>query len=174
MNESLMTIIAIALAAILIFVFPLMTTSENTDKASQLAVKEATTEFVNKATTKGKIDKADYDMFVQTITATGNTYEVELSIQVKDTNLAKKKSLAQSDKTGENVYYTVFNSQIMPELNGANHAYYCKEGDIISVHVKNTNQTIAQQLKNFFYTVTNNSTYTIAAEYTGMVTANGK
>ena len=54
-----------------------------------------------------------------------------------------------------------------------NGAYYCKEGDIVSVSVKNTNQTIAQQLKNFFYTVTGNDAYTIAAEHAGVVTSNG-
>jgi len=45
---------------------------------------------------------------------------------------------------------------------------------MFSVSVKNTNQTLAQQLKNFFYTVVGNDTYTIAASHGGMVTATGK
>jgi len=172
MSDTLITIIAIALAAILMFVFPLMTMSERSDDVSQLTVKAATTNFVDTARTKGKITKEDYDVFIQTITSTGNTYEVELSVQVKDTNLGKKATLAQADKIGENAYYTVYTSQIEPKIE--NGAYYCKEGDIISVSVKNTNQTIGQQLKNFFYTVTGNDAYTIAAEHAGIVTANGK
>ena len=32
---------------------------------------------------------------------------------------------------------------------------------------------MSQQLKNFFYTVTGNDSYTIAAEHAGVVTANG-
>ena len=173
MSDTLITIVAIALAAILMFVFPLMTMSEGTDNVSQLTVQAATTNFVDTARTKGKITKEDYDLFIQTITSTGNTYEVGLSVQVKDTNLGKKATLAQADKIGENAYYTVYTSQIEPQID-SNGAYYCKEGDIISVSVKNTNQTIAQQLKNFFYTVTGNDAYTIAAEHAGIVTANGK
>jgi len=48
-----------------------------------------------------------------------------------------------------------------------------KEGDIFSTSVRNTNSTLSQQLKNFFYKVTGNDTYTIAAEHGGYVTANG-
>ena len=48
MGDSLITIIAIFLAAILMFVFPLMSLSERTDDISQLAVATATNEFVDK------------------------------------------------------------------------------------------------------------------------------
>ena len=115
----------------------------------------------------------NYDKFVETISSTGNTYNVEMQVQVKDENLGKKVSQAQADKIGENVYYSVYTSQIEKALDGSNATYYCKEGDIVSVSVKNTNQTISQQLKNFFYTVTGNDSYTIAAEHAGIVTANG-
>ena len=47
MGDSLVTIIAIFLAAILMFVFPLMALSERTDDISQLAVQTGTTEFVD-------------------------------------------------------------------------------------------------------------------------------
>ena len=49
-----------------------------------------------------------------------------------------------------------------------------KEGDIISVTVKNTNRTISQILKDFFYRVTGNNTYNIAAQHSGIVNVNGK
>ena len=48
-----------------------------------------------------------------------------------------------------------------------------KEGDRVVVSVKNTNQTIAQSLKNFFYRLTGNDTYQIFAEHAGIVTTNG-
>lgn len=174
MSDTLITVIAIALAAILMFVFPLMTISDRTDDVSQLAVKTATTEFVDRARTTGKITQANYDQFIETITSTGNTYDVELEVEVRDTNLGKKTSMVQADKIGENASYTVYTSQIEDEMAKNNGTYYCKEGDIISARVKNTNQTISQQLKNFFYTVTGNDTYTIAANHAGIVTANGR
>ena len=172
MSDTLITVIAIALAAVLMFVFPLMTMSDRTDDVAQLTVEAATTDFVDNIRTTGRITQTRYNEFVQTITSTGNTYDVEMVVQVKDENLGKKVSQAQADKIGENVYYSVYTSQIEEEME-SNGAYYCKEGDIVSVSVKNTNQTISQQLKNFFYTVTGNDTYTIAAEHAGIITANG-
>ena len=46
MSDSLITIFAIFIAAILMFIFPLMAVSERTDDVSQLAVETATSEFV--------------------------------------------------------------------------------------------------------------------------------
>lgn len=67
MGDSFVTIIAIFLAAILMFVFPLMSISERTDDVSQLSVQTATTEFVDKVRTTGKLTLDDYDKYVQTI-----------------------------------------------------------------------------------------------------------
>lgn len=173
MSDTLITVIAIGLAAVLMFVFPLMTMSDRVDDVSQLTVKAATTDFVDKIRTTGKITQTNYNEYVQTITSTGNTYDVEMVVQVKDENLGKKASQAQADKIGENVYYSIYTSQIEKEMED-NGAYYCKEGDIVSVSARNTNQTIAQQLKNFFYTVTGNDAYTVSAEHAGIVTVNGK
>ena len=172
MSDTLITIIAIAIAAILMFVFPLMTMSDRTDDVSQLTVQAATTDFVDKIRSTGKITQDNYNELLETITSTGNTYDVEMEVQVKDENLGKKVSQAQSDKIGDNVYYSVYPSQIEDVLDKEG-TYYCKEGDIVSAKVRNTNQTISQQLKNFFYTVTGNDAYTIAAEHAGVVTANG-
>ena len=65
MGDSLITIIAIFLAAILMFVFPLMSMSERTDDVSQLAVQTATTEFVDTIRTTGKITLDNYDKYIQ-------------------------------------------------------------------------------------------------------------
>ena len=173
MSDTLITVIAIALAAVLMFVFPLMTMSDRTDDVSQLAVETATTDFVDEVRTSGKITPDKYSKFIENIGSTGNTYNVEMQVQVLDENPGKKTTQSQKDKIGENVYYSVYTSQIEDILN-SNKNYNLKEGDLFSVNVKNTNQTLAQQLKNFFYTVVGNDTYTIAASHGGMVTATGK
>ena len=59
-------------------------------------------------------------------------------------------------------------------LGGEGFSIHVKEGDIVTVSAKNTNQTIAQQLKNFFYTVIGRDTYIIASSHGGLVTATGK
>ena len=55
MGDTLITVIAIFLAAILMFVFPLMALSERTDDMAQLSVQTATTEFVDDVRTTGNL-----------------------------------------------------------------------------------------------------------------------
>lgn len=173
MGDSLGTVIVIAIAAILMFVFPVMTMADRTDDVSQLTVQNETTEFVDEIRTTGKITPEKYDQFVQSITSTGNLYDVDIEVKVLDENPGKKSVQVQRDKLGENYYFEVFNSQVMEKID-ANQPYLLKEGDIVAVKVKNSTQTLSQQFKNFFYTVLGNDTYTIAADHGGIVTATGK
>lgn len=52
--------------------------------------------------------------------------------------------------------------------------YILKKGDNIIVTVKNTNQTMAETLRTFFYKVTGQDTYEIAASSSSMVVNSGK
>jgi len=181
MGDSLMTVIAIFVATILMFVFPLMSVSERNDDISQLATQTSTVEFVDKVSSTGKITVKDYEAFVQSLAATGNTYDIELEAKILDENPGKKVTWASGEKIGENVYYSEYTSQIENVLypedengqlkNGGE--YILKEGDIISVSVKNTNQTLSQMLRNFFYTISGQDVYQVAAEAAKMVTVNG-
>ena len=65
------------------------------------------------------------------------------------------------------------NKKVLFDLNYGLYIVTSKEGDMFSTSVKNTNTTLSQQLKNFFYTVAGNDTYAIAAQHAGYVTANG-
>ena len=175
MGDSLITIIAIFLAAILMFVFPLMAVSERTDDISQLAVETSTTEFVDNIRNTGKLTLDNYSKYIEEITATGNSYDVEMEIQILDENPGVKTTQAETTKIGENVYYTLYDSQIKDRLGigsntNAKKQITLKEGDIVSVTVKNTNTTIAQTLRNFFYRIAGNDTYQVAAQHAGMVT----
>ena len=108
MSDTLITVIAIALAAILMFIFPLMTMSDRTDDVAQLTVETATTEFVDNVRTTGKITPENYDSFVQSINSTGNTYDVEIEVKVLDENEEKKGTQTNRTKIGENVYYSIY------------------------------------------------------------------
>lgn len=176
MGDSFVTVIAIFLAAILMFVFPLMSVSEKSDTISQLTVQTATTDFVDKVRTTGQLTLDDYDKYIQTITSTGNSFDVEMMVQVMDENIGVKTTNAEKTKIGENIYYTLYTSQLEELLNNTQntkHRLSLKEGDRVSVTVKNTNTTIAQTLRNFFYRIAGNDTYQIAVQYAGIVTVNG-
>ena len=171
MGDSAMVVVAIFLAAILMFVFPLMTMADKKDDVSTLTVKTATTEYTDTIRTTGKITQEEYDNFVQTLAATGNSYDVDIKVQVLDENPAKKVTSATT-KIGDNEYYTMYTTQILDAIKSGDLAL--KEGDIVSVSVENTNVTIGMQLRNFMYKVTGNNSATVTASASGIVTTNGQ
>ena len=173
MSDTLITVIGIFLAAILMFVFPLMTISDNQDDISQVAVQSLVSEFINNAATKGKITQEDYNSFISKLYATGNTYSVELEHKIMTSNPNK----GGTDQLGENLYYSVYNSTIVDsQQTGVNYndEYLMKKGDYIIATVKNTNTTIGSQVKNFLYAIVGKDTYTIAASASALVVNTGK
>lgn len=172
MSDTLITMVAIVLAAILMFIFPLLSVAERSDDISQLSVQTATAEFVDNSRAVGKITMDNYTDLVTTISATGNTYDIELELKVLDENVGKKSAWTQGTVIGENVYYSVYTSQIVEVLEDKG-VYTMKEGDIFSASVKNTNKTLSQTIRGVFYSIAGSDVYTIAASHTGVVTATG-
>ena len=173
MSDTLITIMGIVLAAILMFVFPLMAISNTQDDISQVAVQSLVSEFVNNVATKGKVTQDDYNSFISKLYATGNTYDVQLEHKIMTTNPNK----GATDQLGENLYYSVYNSTIVDsKATGIdyNKQYLMKKGDYIIVTVKNSNTTIGSQVKNFIYSIVGKDTYTIAASASALVVNTGK
>ena len=181
MGDSLITIIARFLAAILMFVFPLLAMSERTDDVAQLSIESSTTDFVDTVRNTGKLTLDNYDKFVQQLGSTGNSYNIEMEAHILDENPGVKTTQAETTKIGENVYYNLYTSQIEKQLGigvpaadaTTRHVITFKEGDLFSTIVKNSNTTIAQTLRGFLYKIAGNDTYSIAAQHAGMVTVNG-
>ena len=174
MSDTFITIIAIFLAAILMFIFPLMTMADRNDDIIELAVQTSTTEFVGEIRRTGKLTEDQYNNFIVSLASTGNAYDVELEFQILDENPGKKETHGNGVIIGENVYYSVYTTQIEKKLGDGDRAYYLKEGDIVSVTVKNRSTTLAQTLRNVYYRVMGNDTYVISASSAGTVTVNGK
>ena len=177
MSDSLITIVAIFLAAILMFVFPLMSIAERSDDIAELTAQTAVSEFVDTTRSAGKITIDDYNTLVSTLEATGNTFDIEIEVKVLDENVGKKSAWTNGTVIGENVYYSVYTSQILnyiSDSSGSNTGtYLMKEGDIISVSVTNSNQTLAQTIRGIFYSIAGNGNYQISAQASGLVSATG-
>ena len=173
LGDTFITIVGIVLAAILMFVFPLMSMSDRTDDIVTMTAQTATTEFVDDVRVTGVLTADKLSAFDQKLAATGNAYDREMEVKVLDENPGKKTTQANYTKIGENVYYSMYTSQIIDSMDANGGVLALKEGDMFSASVKNTNTTLSQQLKNFFYTVAGNDTYAIAAQHAGYVTANG-
>ena len=69
-------------------------------------------------------------------------------------------------------YYSIYTSQIVESLE-KNGVYAMKEGDIFSASVKNTNKTMSQTIRGVFYSIAGSDVYSIAAQHSGVCTANG-
>ena len=176
MSDTFITLVAIILAAVLVIVVPLVATSERVDTVSQSDVETLTSNFVDEIRTTGKLTLEDYDKFLEGLTSTGNTYDVNLEFKILDENPGKKSLQTTKDKIGENVYYSIYTTQIVEnylENEQQKNTYNLKQGDIVSITVRNTNLTLSQQLKNFTYKVVGNDTYTISASKSGLVIGNG-
>lgn len=174
MGDSLATVVILLITITVAVGLPMMAMSDRNDDIAEITVQTAISEFVNNARTIGKITISDYDKLISSLNATGNTYDIQMEIQVLDENPAKKQNavLAQETKIGENIYYSIYTTQIMDELD-QNAVKYMKEGDILKVSASNSNNTISQMLKNFFYSLSGSDTYSIVGSHSGIVTVTG-
>ena len=91
MSDPLLVLIGIFLAAILCFIFPLMSVSEQNNAIAQSAAQTKVSNFVSEIVSKGKIEVDDLEAFQQGINALeGGPYDIEMEIQNLDEDFAAK------------------------------------------------------------------------------------
>lgn len=171
MSDTFITIMAVIIVAVIMFVFPLMATANQNDSITQTSVQTMVSDFVNTVAKEGKITRSNYDNFIQKLYATGNSYDVELEVQILDDNPGAK---GENIKViGENIYYSEFTTAIVSKLDSEGE-YKLKQGDYILAKVTNTNVTFGTQMKNFFYSIMGKDTIAIEASASALVTTTGK
>lgn len=172
MEDSVVTIIAIFLAAILMFIFPMITVSDRLDNMTELTLQTETSAFVDRVRKKGSLTLSEYSEYLQMATGGGVTpIDVEIEIQILDENPSLTENSKDKTKIGKNLYYNIYTSQIEEKL-GESGKINLKEGDIICVNAKNTNKTLGQTLKSVFYRIPDES-YQISASDSGMILVDG-
>lgn len=171
MSDTFITIMAVIIVAVIMFVFPLMATANQNDSITQTSVQTMVSDFVNTVAKEGKITRSNYDNFIQKLYATGNSYDIELEVQILDDNPGAK---GENIKViGENIYYSEFTTAIVSKLDSEGE-YKLKQGDYILAKVTNTNVTFGTQMKNFFYSIMGKDTIAIEASASALVTTTGK
>lgn len=181
MEETTVSIIGIFIAAIMMFVVPLILISDRSDDISQLVVQTATAQFVDEVIKTGKITNDKYTKFIDQLTSSGNTYEIDMEVKILDENTAKIYQDKDSSKMGNNTYYSIFTSQIEDMLeasvsnteNNGEGKIILKQGDAISITVSNSSKTLSQSLKSFYYGGSGSNIKIIAATASGTVAING-
>lgn len=146
MQDTVMTIIAIILAGILLFIFPLMAVAERNNDISQTIAEKAVTDFVNEVATTGAITTQNYQKLLTTLSSTGNSFDVELEHKQLDENVGKKTQFTNNKVIGENISISKHTEAIAEQL-AETGVYNLKAGDTISAKAINNNRTLAQTLR---------------------------
>ena len=183
MENTTISIIGIVVAAILMFIVPFVLIADRGDDIAQLSVSTLTAEFANKVIRSGVLTEEDYQNYLIGLATTGNTYQVDIEIQILDENTAKQTTIADPATIGENAYYSIFTSQIEDLLTKSDKEddgeynntgkIILKEGDGISVVAKNNSRTLSQSIKNIYYAVTGEEIHIILSTSSGTISMNG-
>lgn len=157
------TIVVIFTGTIILFIFPLMTMADQTDKATQLQAQTIVTNFVDEVKKTGVITQEDYDNLIYELSALGEVYDVAITVQKVDGNSSKKQD-ATYVTIGDNRYIVMYNTQVTESF-----PLYLSEGDIIITTADQISFSIGAELRNAVYRVTGNDQNAKRAEASGMV-----
>ncbi len=168
---SLSAILMIFLAAIFFFVVPVAVTANKKDDVTTVEAQKLVTEYVNHVANTGNFKLEEYSNFHSSLASLGYSFDIEITVYVSDIN-PMKKQLSTKQTIGNNVYYTMYTTQVLEHMEKGD--LVLKEGDLVEITVKNTNVTIADSFKNWLYKVTGSETFSsVMASASKMVAANG-
>ena len=181
MEETTVSVIGLLIASIILFMVPIILISDISDDISELVVQTATAEFVSDVIKTGEITSNRYQQFISSLQSSGNTYEIDMEVKILDENTSKYVTDANPTEVGNNTYYSIYTSQIEEKIgasaaiedNNAVGRLVLKQGDGISVTVRNSSATFSQALKSVYYKSRGNDIHIIVASASGTVAING-
>ena len=144
-ENSLWKILAFIMAIILMFVAPMMTMYDRQDAITYSVAFSAIGELADMTRELGSLKSENYDAMTDLLTATGNTYDVQMEHY-------RKVYVPVYDATGVFLndyrisYEGSFNADIMTALE-ATGDYEMAAGDMFFVHVENSSKTRSQIIR---------------------------
>lgn len=188
MDFSLSKIVAVFIAVILLFGYPLYQQAQRQDKLTQFVVQTTVTEFVDAVRTKGYITPDMYLEFNRKLGATGNQYDIQMEHLHKKFNPLEARD--PSNPTYNDDFDVYFNGHYTEEIMKAlfpanldpaqpkvmyplpsdiNPGDPMSVGDFFTVKVKNVNRTMATILRDFFTNGNTASNTAVYVPYGGMI-----
>lgn len=161
MGDSLSIIFATIVAAIIMFLFPMLDTWERQDDLSYMAAYTAVVDTVDAVRNTGRLTEEMYNDLVSTLTATGNRFDVKME---------HRQYVMAPDGAGgtEIVYLNHYTDEILQALE-TNHEYTeFNTYDYFYISVKNTNVTQSTVLKQNLYG-SKMETFKIGVPYGGQI-----
>lgn len=176
MEETFSKVIALILAVILLYIFPVENLLARQDDITKIFVLNETAKFVDSVRNLGYITPLMYNQFQQVLSSTGNEYDVfmehrHLSDDPVYIDPMDETSFQHDIRTNEYVYYTEQILDCLFPLTAApveDRRYYMSKGDYFSVYVCNKNKTAAAKVQQMLI-MAELPTKRIIVNYGGMV-----
>jgi hypothetical protein len=143
-------IITFLLAAIILFLGPLLYMAQKQDAISQVYISNETTKFVDSIKNTGFLTRTMYMDYIQKIDQTNNLYKIEIAHSHK----VVEPLYDEDTGTFLNDYDTYYTNTYQDEILGKfdqGEDYNFSQGDYISVTVVNRSKTLATKLMELFY-----------------------
>lgn len=143
-------IVAFLLAAIILFLGPLLYIAQKQDAISQVYVSDETTKFVNSIKNTGFLTSVMYMDYIKKIDQTNNLYKIEIihSHKVVEPLYDEDTGTFLNDY---NIYYTnTYQDEVLNTFDQGED-YQFSRGDYLSVTVVNRSKTLATKLMELFY-----------------------
>ena len=161
MGDSLSVIFATLVAAIIMFLFPMLDTWERQDDLSYMAAYTAVVDTVDAVRNTGRLTEDMYDDLVSTINATGNRFQIQLEHR-------QYVVVPNGSNSYEAVYLNHYTSEILDHLETSGDYTEFNRGDFFYISIKNTNKTQATVLKESLYGA-KMETFKIGVPYGGQI-----
>lgn len=161
MGDSLSVIFATIVAAIIMFLFPMLDTWERQDDLSYIAAYTSVVNTVDSVRNTGRLTADMYNNLITSLNATGNRFDVQLE------HRAAEYVNAGANKY-EVVYLNHYTQDIENALNTSGEYVDFRKGDYFYISVKNRNKTQATVLKQNLYGI-KMETFKIGVPYGGQI-----
>ena len=169
MGDSLSTVFATIVAAILMFLFPMIDTWERQDDLSYVVAYTAVVNTVDAVRNTGRYTEEMHNDLITKIDSTGNRFEVKIEHR-------ESKVVSAGGGNISMVYINHYTNEILQKMKQdydgdgeIDHEYKgMKKGDFFYITIKNTNKTQATVLKENIYGA-NLETFKIGVPYGGQI-----
>lgn len=142
-------VVAIIVACILMFIFPVYSMSNKADDVVETYVDDKTATLVDTIRNTGKLTKEMYDTFSKQLSGTDNLYDIKITHQhAMYYPVYDDSGVATGDV--ELVYENIYQDTILEEVLNGSGVYRFSVGDYISVVIKNTNRTMSTIIEQVF------------------------
>ncbi|MCX7772807.1 MAG: hypothetical protein N2376_06820 [Clostridia bacterium] len=157
MSDSLSKIVAIVLAALLLFIFPMKNEFERLDQTSRIYVFSETTKFVDSVRNLGYITPTMYEQFRNRLAITNNRYEIKLEHYkakydpVYDAPLNPATFHNDYNINLEGFYNDEIMKCLFPTPPVSTARYGMAKGDYFGITVVNKNKTLATKIQELLF-----------------------